>query len=99
MKTEKNGSNVDLAVHFLRDPWSDACECAVVATKDSDISEAFLVRQRLASRELAYGQWPSHSKRNPTRRIPPAGPTSLARSAKAAVGILAAVPALCDRES
>ncbi len=38
-KTEEKGSDVNLSVHLLNDIWKDKCDCAVVVTNDSDISE------------------------------------------------------------
>lgn len=37
---EEKGSDVNLAVHLLNDAWSDAFECAVVVSNDSDLAEA-----------------------------------------------------------
>jgi len=43
IKTEEKGSDVNLAVHLLRDAWLNAYDCAVVVTNDSDLAEALKV--------------------------------------------------------
>ena len=51
IRTEEQGSDVNLAVHLLDDGWLDAYDCAVVVSNDSDIAEAMrLVRQHHAKR-------------------------------------------------
>lgn len=37
---EEKGSDVNLAVHMLNDAWSNAYDCAVVVSNDSDLAEA-----------------------------------------------------------
>ena len=39
-KNEEKGSDVNLAVHLLNDSWSNAFDCAVVVSNDSDLCEA-----------------------------------------------------------
>lgn len=37
---EEKGSDVNLAVHMVNDAWSNAYDCAVVISNDSDLAEA-----------------------------------------------------------
>ena len=47
LKTEKKGSDVNLALHVLNDAWANAYDCAVICSNDSDLSEALrLVRKQ-----------------------------------------------------
>ncbi len=39
-KTEEKGSDVNLALHILNDAWSDAYDCAVIVSNDSDLATA-----------------------------------------------------------
>ncbi len=38
IKTEEKGSDVNLALHVLNDAWSDAYDCAVIVSNDSDLA-------------------------------------------------------------
>ena len=47
VKTEKKGSDVNLAAHLLNDAWLDKYDCAVVISNDSDLAEPLrLVREQ-----------------------------------------------------
>lgn len=47
IKTEKMGSDVNLAVHLLNTGWLDSDDCVVVVSNDSDIDDALrLVREQ-----------------------------------------------------
>ena len=51
IKTEENGSDVNLAVHLLNDGWLDSYDCGMVVSNDSDIAEAMrLVREQHGKR-------------------------------------------------
>lgn len=43
IRTEEKGSDVNLAVHLLRDAWRGRYECAVIVSNDSDLAEAMRV--------------------------------------------------------
>lgn len=46
-KNEEKGSDVNLALHLLNDAWTDAYDCAVVVSNDSDLAESLrLVKQQ-----------------------------------------------------
>jgi hypothetical protein len=46
-KNEEKGSDVNLALHVLNDAWTDAYDCAVVVSNDSDLAESLrLVKQQ-----------------------------------------------------
>jgi uncharacterized LabA/DUF88 family protein len=46
--TEREGSDVNLAVHLVNDGWQNRYDCAVICSNDGDLSEAV----RIARREL-----------------------------------------------
>ena len=53
IKTEEKGSDVNLAVHLLNDGWTNAYDCAIVVTNDSDIAEAMrLVKEMHKNKRL-----------------------------------------------
>jgi uncharacterized LabA/DUF88 family protein len=46
-KTEEKGSDVNLALHVLNDAWSNAYDCAVIVSNDSDLATALqLVKEQ-----------------------------------------------------
>jgi hypothetical protein len=46
-KNEEKGSDVNLALHLLNDAWTNAYDCAVVVSNDSDLAESLrLVKQQ-----------------------------------------------------
>ena len=53
IKTEEKGSDVNLAVHLLRDGYRDFYDVAVVVTNDSDLKEAL----RIVKDELNKEVW------------------------------------------
>ncbi len=60
LKTEEKGSDVNLAAHLLKDAHTNDCECAVIASNDSDL----LTPIRLAKQEcgLKIGLIPPRKK-------------------------------------
>lgn len=68
INTEEKGSDVNLAVHLIREAWLNLYDCAIVVSNDSDLTEALRVvkqdfnktiglctpgEQRRTSKELA----------------------------------------------
>ncbi|KJU82280.1 NYN domain protein [Candidatus Magnetobacterium bavaricum] len=47
IKTEEKASDVNLAVHLLNDAWSNAYDCAVIFSNDSDFAEAIQLVKKL----------------------------------------------------
>lgn len=46
-KNEEKGSDVNLALHLLNDAWSNAYDCAVIVSNDSDMAESLrLVKEQ-----------------------------------------------------
>ena len=68
IKTEEKGSDVMLAVQLVNDAWTDAYECAVVVSNDSDLAEA--MRLARVRGKLIGLVTPSISrKRRPSREL------------------------------
>ncbi|MCY4611550.1 MAG: NYN domain-containing protein [Gammaproteobacteria bacterium] len=67
IKTEEKGSDVNLAVHLLNDGWTNAYDCAIVVTNDSDIAEAMrLVKEMHKGKQLGLI---TPSKRHPSLQL------------------------------
>jgi uncharacterized LabA/DUF88 family protein len=67
--TEEKGSDVNLAVHMLNDAWLDAYECAVIASNDSDLSEAVRLVRTGRKKRVIHVPPGDPSIRTPNHRL------------------------------
>ena len=67
-KTEEKGSDVNLALHALNDAWTNAYDCAVIVSNDSDLAMALQLVKEQHNKVIGLIT-PGAPKRNPSWQL------------------------------